>query len=62
MGRMKLIRNTYRILVRKTEGSILIGRPDSRWKIDIKMYLKGIECEGLDWIRLSQEGTSEGLL
>jgi hypothetical protein len=47
---------------RKSEGSTLIARPDRRWKSNNKMDLKGIGCEGMDWIDLSQEETSEWLL
>jgi len=27
-----------------------------RWEDNIKMDLKGIECEGVDWIHLAQDG------
>jgi hypothetical protein len=33
-------RNAYRILVGKPEGNIPLGIPRSRWKDNIKMYLR----------------------
>jgi hypothetical protein len=34
------LRNEYRILVRKLEGKILLGRPRHRWKDNIRMDLR----------------------
>jgi hypothetical protein len=39
-----------------------LGRPRYRWKDPIKMYLKEIGPEGMDWINLAQEKASGGLL
>jgi hypothetical protein len=48
-------RNTYRVLVEKPEGRKPLGRPKCRQE-DIKLDLKGIKLEGLDWIYVAQGG------
>jgi len=47
-------RGVYRVLVGKTEGKRLLGRPRRRWKGNIKMDLQEVECGGTDWIELAQ--------
>jgi hypothetical protein len=49
------IRNAYRILVGKPEGKIPLGRPRRRWVDNIKMYLREIGWDGVDWIELAQD-------
>jgi hypothetical protein len=46
-------RNAYRILVENPEGKRPIGRPRSRWMDNIKMDLREIEWDGMDWIDLA---------
>jgi hypothetical protein len=46
--------NTYRILVGMSEGKRPLGRPRRRWVEDIKMDLREIEWDGMDWIDLAQ--------
>jgi hypothetical protein len=46
------IRDIYKILVGKPEGTRLLGRPKHRWVDNIKMDLKEIYCEGK--VKLSQ--------
>jgi hypothetical protein len=48
-------RNAYRILVGKTEGKRPLGRPTRRWVDKIKMYLRGIGWDVVDWIELAQD-------
>jgi hypothetical protein len=48
-------RNAYRILVGKPEGKRPLGRPRRRWVDNIKMDLREVGWEGLDWIDLSQD-------
>jgi hypothetical protein len=55
-------RNIYKILVRKPEGKRPLGRPRSRWVDNIKMDVREIEWNGMDWINLAQDRTSRGLL
>jgi hypothetical protein len=47
-------RNAYRILVAMPEGRRSLGRP-RRWRVDnIKMDLREIEWDSMDWIDLAQ--------
>jgi hypothetical protein len=48
-------RGVYRILVGKSEGKRLLGRPRRRWEDNIKMNLQEVGCGSLDWIQLAQE-------
>jgi hypothetical protein len=43
-------RNVYRILVGKPEGKRSLGRPRRGWMNNIKMDLREIEWDGVDWI------------
>jgi hypothetical protein len=47
--------NAYRILVGSPEGKIPLGRPRRRWVDIMKMNLREIEWDGVDWIDLAQE-------
>jgi hypothetical protein len=46
--------NAYRILVGKPEGKRPLGRPSRRWVDNIKMDLREIGWDGMDWIDLAQ--------
>jgi hypothetical protein len=46
-------RNTYIILVAKPEGKRSIRRPMCRWEDNIKMDLREIVLEGMEWIHLA---------
>jgi hypothetical protein len=48
-------KDTYRILVGKSEGKISLGRPRHRWEDNIKMDLRGIGWGGVDWIDLDED-------
>jgi hypothetical protein len=48
-------RNAYRISVGKTEGKRPLGRPRRRWVDNIKMDLREIGWDGMDWIDLAQD-------
>jgi hypothetical protein len=48
-------RNGYRILVGKPEGKRPLGRPRHRWVDNIKMDLRKIRWDGMDWIDLAQD-------
>jgi hypothetical protein len=48
-------RNAYRILVGKPEGKRPLGRPRRRWVDNIKMDLRKIGWDGMDWIDLAQD-------
>jgi hypothetical protein len=47
-------RNAYRIVVGKPEGKRPLGRPRRRWVDNIKMDLREISWDGMDWIDLPQ--------
>ena len=53
---MKGVKGVYRVLVGKPEGKIPLGRPMRKWEDDIKMDLQEVECGGMDWIELAQDG------
>jgi len=44
-----------RVLVRKPEGKRPLGRPRRRWEDNIKIDLKEVGCEGMEWIELTQD-------
>jgi len=44
-----------RVLVGKSEGKRLLGRPSWRREDNIKMDLQEVECEVMDWIELVQD-------
>jgi transposase len=47
--------NAYRILLGKPEGKRPLGRPRRRWVDNIKMGLRQIGSDGMDWIDLAQD-------
>jgi hypothetical protein len=47
-------RDAYRILVGKPEGKRTLGRPRRRWKVNIRMDLRELRWDGMDWIDLAQ--------
>jgi hypothetical protein len=48
-------RNAYRILVGKPEGRRPLGRPRCRWVDNIKIDLREIGWNGVDWVNLFQD-------
>jgi hypothetical protein len=48
-------RKVYKVLVGKHGGKRPLGRPRRRWEDGIRMDLKEIGLEGVDWIRLAQD-------
>jgi hypothetical protein len=48
-------RNAYRILVGTPEGKRPLGRPRCRWMNNIKMNLREVGRDGMDWIDLVQD-------
>jgi hypothetical protein len=48
-------RNAYRILVGKPEGRRPLGRPRRRKVHNIKIDLREIEWDGVDWVDLDQD-------
>jgi hypothetical protein len=54
-ARMGEKRNAYRILVGKPDGKRQLGRSRRRWVDNIKMDLREIGWDGMDWIDLAQD-------
>jgi len=52
-----MMRNAYRILVGKPEGKRPHRRPRRRWGDNIRMDIKEIRREVLDWFHLAQGKT-----
>jgi hypothetical protein len=55
VARMEVKRNAYKILVGKSEGRRPLGRSRRRWVDNIKMDLREIKWDGVDWIALAQD-------
>jgi hypothetical protein len=55
VARMGEKRNAYRILVGKPEGRRPLGRPRRRWVDNIKMDLREIEWDCVDWVDMVQD-------
>jgi hypothetical protein len=54
VARMGEKKNAYRILVGKLEGKKRLGRPRRRWVKNIKIDLREIGWDGMNWIDLAQ--------
>jgi hypothetical protein len=54
VARMGEVRGAYNIWVLRPEGRRPLGRPRRRWEDDIKMDLREIGFEDVDWIHLAQ--------
>jgi hypothetical protein len=48
-------RNAYRMLVGKSEGKRPLGRPKRRWVDNIKLDLREIGWDDVDWIDMFQD-------
>jgi hypothetical protein len=48
-------RNAYRTLLGKPEGKRPLGRPRRKWVDNIKMYLREIGWDGVDWINMARD-------
>jgi hypothetical protein len=55
VARIEEKRNAYRILVGNPERKRPLGRPRRRWVDNIKMDLREIGWDGMDWIDLTQD-------
>jgi hypothetical protein len=55
VARMGKTRNAYRILVGKPEGKRPLARPRNSWVDNIKMGLREMGWDGVDWIELAQD-------
>ncbi|KAJ4445035.1 hypothetical protein ANN_06834 [Periplaneta americana] len=48
-------RNAYRVVVGRPEGKRPVGRPRRRWEDNIKMDLREIGYDDIEWINLAQD-------
>jgi hypothetical protein len=48
-------RGVNRVLIGRPEGKRPLGRPRLRWEDNIKMYLRDIGFDGMNWIQLDQD-------
>jgi hypothetical protein len=48
-------RDVYRVLVGSLKGTRPLGRPMHRWEDNIKMDLREIGIDGVNWNRLAQD-------
>jgi hypothetical protein len=48
-------RNAFRILVGNPEGTRPLGRPRCTWLDNIKMDLREIGWDGVDWVDLGED-------
>jgi hypothetical protein len=55
-------RNAYRILVGKPVGKRPLGRPRRRWMDSIRMDLREIGWDGMDWIKVQDRDQWRGLV
>jgi hypothetical protein len=53
--RMPGVRTAYSILVGKREGKRPFRRPECKWGDNIRMDLREIMWEGVDWMHLAQD-------
>jgi hypothetical protein len=59
VARMGERRGVYRVLMRKPEGKIPLGRLGRRWEGNIKMDLQEVRCGawcGSNWLRIGAGG------
>jgi hypothetical protein len=54
-ARIEVMRNSYKILVEKPQGKRPLRRPRHRREDNIKMGLREIEWEGVDWVHVAEE-------
>jgi len=53
--RMRNRRRAYRVMVGRTEGNGIFGRPRRRWEGNIRINLQEMGWGGMDWIELAQD-------
>jgi hypothetical protein len=49
-------RGVYRVLKGKPDGKRSLGTLKRRWEDNNKMDLQEVECVGMDWVELTQDG------
>jgi hypothetical protein len=54
VARMGEGRKVYRVSVEKSEEKSLVEKPRHRWEVGIRVDLREIDWEGVEWIHLAQ--------
>jgi len=49
------MRNAYKISIGKPEEERPLGRPRCKWRGNIKMDVRELGWEGVDWMHLAQD-------
>jgi hypothetical protein len=49
------MRNAYKILAGKPEGKRPLERYGRRWEVNIRMNLRVIDWESMDWIHVAED-------
>jgi hypothetical protein len=62
VAQMVAKKKAYGLLVGKPEGKRPLGRPKHKWLDNIKMDLREIGWDGIDWIDLAQDRDQWSLL
>jgi hypothetical protein len=47
-------RGVYMVLMGRLKGKRSLGRPKRRWEYNIKMGLREVGCEDMDWLELAR--------
>jgi hypothetical protein len=55
VARMGEGRGIYRVLIGRPKGKRPLGRPRRRWEDNIKLDLREIRIDGVNWIQLAQD-------
>jgi len=55
VGRTGDMRNAYIDLVWKPEEKRPLGRPKRRWEDNIRMDMRKMVCDGVEWMNLSRD-------
>jgi hypothetical protein len=59
---MKEKRNVDRTLVENPKGKRSLGSPRRRWVNNIKMDLREIGWDGVDWVDMAQDSCEHGVV
>jgi hypothetical protein len=52
---MGMMRSEYKIVVGNSEGKYPLGRPRRIWNENIRLVLREMGWEGVNWIHLAQD-------
>jgi hypothetical protein len=55
VARMGAMKNAYKVLVRKPEGKIPLGRCRPRWECNVRLDLRKVGWEGVNRTHLAED-------